>query len=346
MNQTALVRPRLVVSALLVIATQSTGAQGKRAGTPEEHLPPQITHLTGFGERAVWSPDGKRIAFMSKSFGDAFEIDLHTRLTKLLTGHFRHAGFLRVHYLPNGDYFLIGARDFKDIRTTRDRDQEMWIMKAGARTPPVALGHRISEGVAISRKRMRIAWANTRGQYPDSLAEGESVLYMADVDYDSAGTPKLANVKELLRARRPACTLEAQDFRRDDAELVYVCYREGDKADVFGLDLATGNSTTYRKIESEYNEVEGVSPDGAWALVESSRDQGVDRQDSRHIDLWKLALVPNSTSFVRMTHWGDWDGYKASNPTVSPDGKSFAFQSARSGDPAGVGYGIFLYRLK
>jgi hypothetical protein len=346
MKRTAMKAAVTGLALVAAFAPRSARAQAKRAGTPEEHLPPQITHLTGFGERAVWSPDGKRIAFMSKSFGDAFEVDLATRMTRLLTGHFRHAGFLRVHYLPNGDYFLIGAREFKDIRTTRDRDQEMWVMKAGARTPPVALGHKISEGVAISRKRMRIAWANTRGQYPDSLAEGESVLYMADVVYDSAGTPKLANVKELLRARRPACTLEAQDFRRDDAELVYVCYRAGDKADVFGLDLATGTSTTYRKVEGEYNEVEGVSPDGAWALVESSRDQGADRQDSRHIDLWKLALVPNSTSFVRMTRWGDWEGYKASNPTVSPDGKWFAFQSARSTDPAGVGYGIFLYRLK
>lgn len=219
-------------------------------------------------------------------------------------------------------------------------------MKAGARTPPVALGHKISEGVAISRKRMRIAWANTRGQYPDSLAESESVLYMADVVYDSAGTPKLANVKELLRAKRPACTLEAQDFRRDDTELVYVCYRERDKADVFGLDLATGKSTTYLAVEGEYNEVEGVEPGGAWALVESSREQGADRQDSRHIDLWRLTLVPNSAQYVRMTRWGDWDGYKASNPTVSPDGRKFAFQSARSVDPAGVGYGIFLYRLR
>ena len=70
------------------------------------------------------------------------------------------------------------------------------------------------------------------------------------------------------------------------------------------------------------------------------------RQDSRHIDLWKLTLVPNSTQYVRMTRWGDWDGYKASNPTVSPDGRWFAFQSARSVDPAGVGYGIFLYRLR
>ena len=334
-----------IAGACVVATAGAARAQTFKEGTPEQHLPAQITQLTGFGERAVWSPDGKRIAFMSKSFGDAFEIDLSTRLTKLLTGHFRHAGFLRVHYLPNGDYLLIGARDFKDIRTTRDRDEEFWIMKS-ARSAPVALGQKVSEGVAISRNRMRIAWANTHGQYPDSLAEGESVIHIADVAYDSAGAPRLANVRELLRAKRPECTLEAQDFRKDDTELVYVCYRERDKADVMGLDLASGKITTYRKLAGEYNEVEGVSPDGAWALVESSRDQGADRQDSRHIDLWKLTLAPNSGGFVRMTRWGDWDGYKASNPTVSPDGKWFAFQSARSTDPAGVGYGIFLYRLK
>jgi dipeptidyl aminopeptidase/acylaminoacyl peptidase len=335
-----------IAGACVVTTAGAARAQTVKEGTPEQHLPAQITQLTGFGERAVWSPDGKRIAFMSKSFGDAFEIDLSTRLMKLLTGHFRHTGFLRVHYLPNGDYLLIGAREFKDIRTTRDRDEEFWIMKSDARSAPVALGQKVSEGVAISRKRLRIAWANTHGQYPDSIAEGESVIHIADVVYDSAGAPRLANVRELLRAKRPECTLEAQDFRKDDTELVYVCYRERDKADVMGLDLASGKITTYRKLAGEYNEVEGVSPDGAWALVESSRDQGADRQDSRHIDLWKLTLAPNSAEFVRMTRWGDWDGYKASNPTVSPDGKWFAFQSARSTDPAGVGYGIFLYRLK
>jgi Tol biopolymer transport system component len=333
---------RLVLA--LAIAGAAHAQPPKRAGTPEQHLPPNITQLTGFGERAVWSPDGARIAFMGKSFGDAFEIDLKTRLTRLLTGHFRHAGFLRVHYLPNGDYLLIGARTFTDIGTTRDRDQELWVMKADARSAPVPLGHRISEGVAVSRRQMRIAWSNTRGQYPDSLKDGESVLYMADVVYEN-GAPRLANRRELMRGTRPACTLEAQDFRRDDRELVYTCYRAGDKADVFGHDLETGAVTTYRAVPGEYNEVEGLSPDGAWALVESSREQGADRQDSRHIDIWRLRLVPNSTDYVRMTRWGDWDGYKASNPVVSPDGKWFAFQSARSTDPAGVGYGIFLYRL-
>src|SRR5215475_13796184 len=58
--------------------------QEKKSGSPEKNLPPNIVQLTGFGERASWSPDGKRIAFMSKSFGDAFEIDLQTRMIRLL----------------------------------------------------------------------------------------------------------------------------------------------------------------------------------------------------------------------------------------------------------------------
>ena len=320
-------------------------AQAKRTGSPEQQLPREITQLTGFGERAAWSPDDKRIAFMGRSFGDAFEIDLATGLTRLLTGHFQHSGFLRVQYLPNGDFFLIGARTFTDVRTTRGRDQEMWVMKADASAPPTALNHKISEGVAISRKRMRIAWANTRAQYPDRLAEGESALYTADVVYKD-GVPQLVDTKEVLRARAPECTLEAQDFRNDDTELIYTCYRPP-YADILGVDLRTGKITTYRKLPDEYNEVEGISPDGKWTLVESSREQGgPERQNARFIDIWKLTLEPNSRDFVRLTRWGDYEGYKASNPVVSSDARRIAFQSARNTEAAGVGHGIFLLTLK
>src|SRR5438094_9994387 len=235
-------------------------AQAKNAGNPENDPPPNIVRLTGFGERAAWSPDDRRVAFMSKSFGDAFEIDLQTRMIRLLTGHFLHAGFLRVQYLPNGDFFLIGARTFTDIRTTRGRDQEMWVLKADAGAPPTPLGHKISEGVAISRKRMKIAWSNTRAQYPDLLQEGESVMYTADIVYKD-GVPALANKKEVRRPHAPECTLEAQDFRRDDAELIYTCYRSS-YADVMGVDLATGKLTTYRKLPDEYDEWRGSRPTG------------------------------------------------------------------------------------
>ena len=336
-------RPSLVAvaaAALLAAATALPHAQGTKRGNPEEHLPPNVHQLTAFGERASWSPDGKRIAFMSKSFGDAFVVDVATRAIRLLTPA-PSAGFLRVQYLPNGDYFLIGARTFTDIRTTRDRDQEMWLLRASG-GPPIALGHKISEGVAISRKSNRIAWSNTHGQYGDQIPDGESVLYMADI-VEERGQPKLANKVELLRAKRPECTLEAQDFRFDDSELIYTCYRSP-YADVFGLNLKTKAITTFRKLEKEYNEVEGIFPDGKYTLVESSKDQSA--QDSNHIDIWKLPLVPNATEYVRMTYWGEYEGYKASNPVVSPDGKTIAFQSARSKDPAGVGYGIYLMDVK
>src|SRR5881397_524375 len=94
------------LAALLLLAgltdpARPLSAQAKKTGNPEEELPSNIGRLTGFGERAAWSPDDQRLAFMSKSFGDAFEIDLRTRMIRLLTGHFLHAGFLRVQYLPN-----------------------------------------------------------------------------------------------------------------------------------------------------------------------------------------------------------------------------------------------------
>ncbi len=330
----------LVLIAALII---SDFRQGTKQGNPEENPPPNVTRLTYFGERAAWSPDGKRVAFMEKSFGDAYEVDLQSRAIRLLT-HYPHAGFLRVQYLSNGDYFLIGARTFTDIRTTRSRDQEMWILKADAKPGDRALplDHRISEGVAISRESMKIAWSNTHGQYPDLLQEGESVIYTADVVFDGS-QPKLANKKEVIRAKAPECTLEAQDFRRHDTELIYTCYRSP-YADVLGIDLTSGKVTVYRKLPGEYNEVEGIFPDGEYTLVESSRDQI--EQNSSYIDIWKLKLEPNSQDFTRVTHWGEYAGFKASNPVVSPDGKRIAFQSARSKDPAGVGYGIFMLDLR
>jgi Tol biopolymer transport system component len=317
--------------------------QGTRQGNPEDSLPHNIIRLTHFGERASWSPDGKRVAFMEKSFGDAYEVDASTGVIRLLT-HYPHPGFLRVQYLPNGDYFLIGVRTFSDIRTTRSRDQEMWILKADFKPGDLAvpLEHRISEGVAISRSAMKIAWSNTRGQYPDRFQEGESAIYTADIVYEG-GRAKLTNEKEIIRATTPECTLEAQDFRKKDSELIYTCYRSP-FADVLGIDLNTGKTTVYRKLAGEYNEVEGIFPDGEYTLVESSRDQL--EQNSNYIDIWKLKLEPNSQDFTRVTHWGEYRGFKASNPVVSPDGKRIAFQSARSKDPAGVGYGIFILDAK
>jgi Tol biopolymer transport system component len=116
-------------------------------------------------------------------------------------------------------------------------------------------------------------------------------------------------------------------------------------ADVFGVNLATGRKTTYRQLKKEYNEAEGIFPDGKYILVESDREQ-TNARGSKTLDTWKLRLEPNSTDFTRVTRFGDLPGYKATNPVVSPDGKTIAFQEGWTTDIAGSGHGVFLLRLR
>ena len=67
---------RLILIAALAAA--SLWCQRKQ-GSPLDSLPKHIEQLTYFGERADFSPDSQRVAFMAKSFGDDFVIDLKTR---------------------------------------------------------------------------------------------------------------------------------------------------------------------------------------------------------------------------------------------------------------------------
>ena len=60
--------PHFFVGSLFLAAAFRTTAADD---SPENHLPPHITQLTAFGERASWSPDGKFIAFQLAQSRDA-----------------------------------------------------------------------------------------------------------------------------------------------------------------------------------------------------------------------------------------------------------------------------------
>src|SRR5512139_486558 len=94
----------------------------RKQGSPLDNLPKNIEQLTYFGERADFSPDSQRVAFMAKSFGDAFVVDLKTRVIRCLTCNVPGAAFLRVMHLVSGDYILIGPDHFENINTSRARD--------------------------------------------------------------------------------------------------------------------------------------------------------------------------------------------------------------------------------
>jgi hypothetical protein len=323
-----------------------SGLGQRKSGNALDHLPPQIEILTHFGERADISPDNQRVAFMDKSFGDAFVIDLKTRIIRCLTCNVPGAAFLRVMHLPSGDYLLIGPESFHDIHTSRTKDNELWFLSQKPGSKPQKIGQKMSEGVAISKTALKISYSMTAAQDP-SLPQETSQLFVADVEL-SNGAAHLSNKQIVYESRSKACTIEAQDFYDQDRKMTFTCYEPKGLASVMVIDLGSRKVENMSKAPGTYNECEGIYPDGLYTNVEADRqvEQLGGDHGSRNIDIWKLRLDGTGKDFKRLTYFNDYEGYKASNPVVSTDGRFMAFQVARPQDEAGVGYGILLYRFR
>ena len=195
----------------------------------------------------------------------------------------------------------------------------------------------------MSRRRLHIAWTHVAAEYPDEMAAGSSRMQEADIVYEN-GRPKLANQRLIINSRDLpfVCTLETQNFRPPaEQELTFSAYGyQG--TEVCGINLVTKKVVNYSNSPGQYDEPEGIYPDGQYTLVECDKQN---HQGSGHVDLWKLKL-DGSGAYERLTYFSDYPGYKASNPVVSDDGRFIAFQMARSREAAGVGHGIFLYDIE
>src|SRR6266576_3759427 len=330
---------------LLTLSSGYAQQHSRKTGDPLEHLPGNIEVLTHFGERADISPDNQRVAFMAKSFGDAMLVELKSRIIQCLTCNVPGAAFLRVMHLVTGDYILIGPDHFEDVHTSRTRDNELWFLSKERGAKPVKLGQKMSEGAAISKKTLKIAFSQVAAQAPD-LAPEASRLVVADLDL--SGVPKLINEKTIFESKDRSCVIEAQDFYDNDTKMTFTCYEPEGHSSVMGIDLKTGEVTNFSKAPGTYNEVEGIFPDGLYTAVEADRqcEQLGGARGSGNIDIWKLQLDGTGKDFTRMTHFNDYEGGKASNPVISTYGRFMAFQSAKTSDPAGVGYGILVYWFK
>ncbi len=257
----------LLMLGLSLLAAAQTAQ--RKAGSPIDHLPPNIRVLTTFGERADFSPDNKQVAFMTKSFGDAMVVDLQTGKIRCLTCRVPAAAFLRVMHLAGGDYILIGPEKFTDIRTSRERDNELWFLSKEPGSKPVRFGEKMSEGMAIAKKTMKIAYSQVHAQSPD-LKEGASRLIIADVDL-SNGIPSIVNKRIVYESADNSCTIEAQDFFDNDTKMTFTCYEAGGMASVMTLDLGTKQVINQSQQPGSYNECEGIFPGGKYTCVEADR---------------------------------------------------------------------------
>jgi Tol biopolymer transport system component len=328
-----------LVAAALNAAEPGGSAQADKS--PADNLPPHITRVTWFGERPDFSHDGKRILFVGKTYGDVYEIDLTTKIIRPVTHHYYHLGYTRALYLANGDILLSGPEQYDPKNPHVSRMQSyLYVLDKGLTKPPVPLGQKCFEGPAVSRKRMHIAWAQAAEEYPDEMPKGATRMYEADIVYEN-GKPKLANQKLICNSSDLPfkCRMEAQNFRPpEEKELTFSSY-DYQNTDVCGIDLATKKVVNYSNAPGQYDEPEGIFPDGQYTLVECDRQN---LKGSGHIDIWKLKL-DGSGELTRLTYFSDCPGYKSSNPVVSDDGKLMAFQMGMAKDEAGVGHGIFIY---
>jgi hypothetical protein len=217
---------------------------------------------------------------------------------------------------------------------------------------PQPLGASCWEGMATSDRSMRVAWNRSDIDYTDDdladrVINGVSEIWTGVVRYRN-GRAYLSDVELAVErnAVSPIAVLESQGFRgRDDREIVFTAYAH-QGGEVMGAlrgvrERRDGSATNYSN-SPVYEEVEGIAPNGRYALVE--RDLEATAEPGA-LDIWRLPLDGDG-DFERLTYFNRYrGGYYASNPTISPDGERIAFQLSFDGPVEGEGRGILLFDI-
>lgn len=342
--------PRAIALALVAsLCAIPAVAAADEPSTPELNLSDAIM-ISPFGGRTAFSPDGKKIAFVGKTYGDAYEIDLATRKVRNLTQGIPHQGIMRIQYLPSGDFLVTAPRIHNGANTRAHL--EMWVLDKNLERGLQPLGEQVFEGIAVSRKRNLIAWTVVDPELKPAESWQLAFVrptkrYVAEVSYQG-GTPKLTGKREIMATLPAECGfIEPQDFRRNDDELVYTCMGPMTRGDlsisVMGTDLTTGKHTTYYRRSGEYDEVEGIAPDGSWATVECGKQ---DKPGLPPLDICRLELRENGAMSLLVRGTTSGSTSDISNPIVSPDGSWLVFQrSDGARGEIGEGYGIYMLKL-
>lgn len=310
---------------------------GNAPGDPTTLMPKGQRLISAFGERPVFSPDGTKLAFIGHSYGDAFEYDMRTHTLRNLTAHMPHRGFLRVHYLGDGSFLLLGPHEKgATMEETRQKKIEMFWLDRGATQAAVPLGPVVFEGVATSRATNRIAWTEMLPRGSTMASATGTLLRTAEVVIDG-GSARLGKVEDVTMFS--PCLGEAQDFLPGDKGVTAPCYTMdrafpgGVRTEVVSVDFASKAVTRYPTPPGLYGEVEGLFPDGKRTLVECSGDR------SAGMDLCVLDLKVRDPRYTRITRIMDFGRWKYGNPVVSPDGRTIAAQVG-SADVIDVGMGL------
>jgi hypothetical protein len=323
----------------------------RSGGSPLDDLPADTKLLVDFGQRPDWSPDGERIVFLDRSpLGDVWSVDVESGETTQLTDDPDQL-YTRAYFLSDGDLLLCGPTSGPSPTPERPEAGRftavMFLFRAPFDGEPEPLGIPCWEGVATSSTSKRIAWNRSDIDYTDSdladrVINGVNEVWVGElVDVD--GRAAVVGARPVLDRESfgQLAIFEVQGFRPpDDQELIVTAYAyQG--GEVLGVDLETGEVRNYSN-SSAYEEAEGVDPSGSSVFVE--RDLEYSGIEPGALDIWRLGL--DDRGWERITTFNRWAPFYASNPAVSPDGRTLAFQLSVDGEVEGRGDGILLKDLR
>ncbi len=282
-----------------------------------------IEKVTDFGVKPAWSPDGGKLVFLDKVYGDAYEKNLDTGEVRCLTCEYEHNGFFEVHYLKDGDYLLLGPENKNfDLRDRLFRNGFYW-MPADLSRAPMWMGEEHYEGAAVSRTSRKIAYAKT---WADSLFKFPSTVYIAEVTREG----KIIN---RTAVHKSPFIIEAHSFLPQDRGLVFSLFT-ADK-EVYTVDFETQEVTNQSNSRS-YDQPADIFPDGRFTIVESNRHVKTPYLDALKriavpsLEIYMLKLDGTGKDIRRLTHFSDESGDKAYSPMVSPEGCRIAFMRESS----------------
>ena len=277
-----------IVSALALIAAGMavSASAGNAAPAPtRDYLNDKfdVERILDWGDRPVWSPDSKRIAFTvsDAKLSAAYEIDVATRKVRCLTCRWGANGMVaRVYYLADGSFLIAGPPSLESAEATVGADADpkrhpasttyMYWMPADLSLPPQPLGAAPLGEIAIDYDHSapgetRIAWGESQPKYRmvmGSIVNDGKRAYLTNrtlLHSDPGVDPK-----------SPVTMIETYDFIDDGKSVLFFTIEKGRAYNgMYKLDTATGKMTSLQ-TDDQHNETHSF-PDLRYGLEESNR---------------------------------------------------------------------------
>lgn len=267
--------------------------QGATRSSPD-YLNDELTveQVLDWGERPVWSPDGKKILFTKSDIKDseAFELDVRTKAVQCLTCRWGVNGLVtRAFYLPDGSYLFLGPPELE----TRSEEKhsgvgegtfttELYWMPASGDRPPRALNASAHGDIAVSRKigpggRVALGWAELR--------DVTSRIFVADL-YIKGDQAALTNRRIVYsypsgNQNSQSTFAETYDVADEGKSITFWTMERGAARNgMYKVNIETGQ--TSRIFSDYYHNETHLFPNERFGLEESNRlaDPSVPRRDT------------------------------------------------------------------